>query len=145
MARRFWTQFERSWFRKYGNLDMPKPTVEVKEENGVTVATIRGYWTRGVSFRLKTEADDELQNLSGSLWGPILLLDLSKVGLVDSWGAAKFADCMEALSNRGGESAWVCSPDRVPELDMVNFELESRNITVVMATSINLAMCALKR
>lgn len=124
---------------------MPKPTVEVREEDGVTIATIRGDWTRDVSFHLKSGADDELQNLSGSLWGPILLLDLSKVGFVDSWGATKFADCMEALSNRGGESAWVCSPDRVPELDIVNFELESRNITVIMATSVNLAVCALKR
>lgn len=107
-----------SWFQK--------PEVERTTDNGIAVWQLLGDWTRDLPLNLRHQASAALTKDVPS----ILVLDLSDVKFIDSWGEETICDLLQSVLDADGRVAWTKDPSRSSEYEGLKHALERRSLAI---------------
>jgi len=116
------------------------PGIERTAEGSVQVLRLLGDWTRDLPLELKRRAS---LLLSEDIRGP-LVLDLTDLKFLDSWGEESIADLLQRVSDTGDPLAWVCDKVRSASYEGVRQALVRRQLAVAEFPSRTEAVASLK-
>lgn len=116
------------------------PDIERTAEGSVQVLRLLGDWTRDLPLEVKRHARSLLSN---DIRGP-LVLDLTDMKFLDSWGEESIADLLQRLRDTGEGLAWVCDKVRSASYEGVRQALVRRQLVVHEFPSRTEAVASLK-
>jgi hypothetical protein len=102
-----------------------EPGVEVRQQGEIVVWRLRGDWTRDLPNDRRRAAIDLVKSSPDQL-----VLDLSDVNFIDSWGEEAVCDVIQRVVEAGGRIVWVRDKTRRGEYDGVLRALQRRRLPV---------------
>ncbi len=102
------------------------PRIDESVRGSTKVWTFIGEWTRD---RPLIERREVAQLLSRPNTPQKLILDLTNVSFLDSWGEESVCDSIQGVQNGGGLVVWVFDVARVAEYEGLVLALQCRKLT----------------
>ena len=96
------------------------PKVQKYEQDGILVWRLSGDWVRNLPPRTRSAALASLEETVEQV-----VIDISEVGHMDTWGVCLVCDVLEEASPN---AAWVAGPLQVRIADDVDLDLELRGV-----------------
>lgn len=115
-----------------------QPTVASHTEGQILILRITGDWTRDLPTQVKRAAAEALQHMSVTS----LIIDLTDISFIDSWGEERFCDLLQWAQDNGGFLNLVEDPSRTADYEGLAITMERRELRTNIFTELTQALAA---